>query len=139
MRDKTLRELERCFNDLGGDEALLRIVAAVFNRSHGTPQSLFFEQVERATLSLAEEDFTAMACHRTSDWGPTRIMEEWGKGPHSKPLRAMVPWRLLSTLIRPEAGTPAEAVREELVLWALGHGDPIRKRVEARMREAADG
>jgi hypothetical protein len=32
-----------------------------------------------------------------------------------------------------------EAIREDLVPWLLGHGDPVRERVEARLREAPAG
>jgi hypothetical protein len=150
LEDSEEIEWYRKADQLGGDEALLRVVAAVFNRSQNahdrphSPQSLLFVQLENATLSLAMQDFLVMGMHRTSDWGMTRTiagwLEDWGVGRHSAPLRTIVAYGLLGSMIRPDAGiTAQEAVREELAPWLLGYSDPVRERVEARLREAAGG
>lgn len=137
------REVQR----LGGGDALIRAVAAAFNVSpwaHAdtpTPHTLLREQVDAAALSPREAHFTAMRCHRGSDWGHTRIiarwLDEWTAGAHSAPLRSMVCLGLLAPTAE-QWLTMAEAVRLELASWLLGYADPVRERVEAR-REPSDG
>ena len=142
--------------ELYGEEALTRLLVSTL-RARPTVQKLDKQGPRRRTLEAVESliirpEDTGLREHLGSalesrkpgagerDSKISRFMVDllWRTVEfvlHGDPHTLSSVWRSAKGL---DQGTPDE-VRTDLVPWALGMGDPVRDRVEARQREAAGG